>query len=379
MRPIHMVDLFSQYERIKPEIDAAIQNVIDTTAFINGPDVKLFAKELSEWLDVPYVIPCANGTDALQVAIMALDLPKGSEIIVPAFNYVATAEVIALLDMVPVFVDVLPGTFGIDPVKAEAAITGKTGAIMPVHLFGQCADMASILAIAAKHKLFVIEDCAQAIGAKYTMPDGQVYTAGAMGHVGTTSFFPSKNLGCMGDGGAIFTVNEALAARMQMIANHGQKKKYSYETIGVNSRLDTVQAALLRVKLRYLTSFTESRIDAATYYDDAFAAADNILTPVRDPNSTHVFHQYTIQVLGQNRDELKASLAAKGIPAMVYYPGPLHLQKAYEYLGFKAGDFPVAEHLCTQVISLPMHTELDEEQLAYICSSVLELVSVAQN
>ncbi|MES2386849.1 MAG: DegT/DnrJ/EryC1/StrS family aminotransferase [Bacteroidota bacterium] len=374
-----MVDLFSQYERIKPEIDAAIQNVIDTTAFINGPDVKLFAKELSEWLDVPYVIPCANGTDALQVAIMALDLPKGSEIIVPAFNYVATAEVIALLDMVPVFVDVLPGTFGIDPVKAEAAITGKTGAIMPVHLFGQCADMASILAIAAKHKLFVIEDCAQAIGAKYTMPDGQVYTAGAMGHVGTTSFFPSKNLGCMGDGGAIFTVNEALAARMQMIANHGQKKKYSYETIGVNSRLDTVQAALLRVKLRYLTSFTESRIDAATYYDDAFAAADNILTPVRDPNSTHVFHQYTIQVLGQNRDELKASLAAKGIPAMVYYPGPLHLQKAYEYLGFKAGDFPVAEHLCTQVISLPMHTELDEEQLAYICSSVLELVSVAQN
>ena len=375
MRPIHMVDLFSQYTRIKPEIDAAMQAVIDTSAFINGPDVKLFASELAAWLNTDHVIPCANGTDALQVAIMALGIPRGAEIIVPAFNYVATAEVIALLDMVPVFVDVLPGTFGIDPEKIEAAITNKTAAVMPVHLFGQCADMNAVLAIAQKHNLFVIEDCAQAIGAKYTMPDGNVYTAGSMGHVGTTSFFPSKNLGCMGDGGAITTNSAALADTIRTIANHGQRKKYSYETIGVNSRLDTLQASLLRVKLRYLNQFTEARIKAAAFYDTAFAAADNILTPVRDPDSTHVFHQYTIQVLNGDRDELKSALAAKGIPSMVYYPGALHLQQAYCYLGYGPGSFPVAEQLCTRVLSLPMHTELDEEQLEFITNSVLEALS----
>lgn len=369
-----MVDLFSQYEKIKPEVDKAIQNVIDTSAFINGPDVKAFATELANWLDVKHVIPCANGTDALQIAIMALGIPRGCEIIVPAFNYVATAEVIALLDMVPVFVDVLPGTFGIDPEKAEAAITSKTAAIMPVHLFGQCADMNAILTLANKHNIYVIEDCAQAIGAKYTTSDGNVYSAGTMGHVGTTSFFPSKNLGCMGDGGAIFTNNSSLAGTIQQIANHGQKKKYNYAVVGVNSRLDTLQAALLRVKLRQLDGYIHARVKAAHYYDNAFDKNDNILVPVRNPNSTHVFHQYTIQLLNTDREAVKAKLGELGIPTMVYYPGPLHLQEAYRYLNYGPGSFPIAENLCTQVLSLPMHTELDNEQLAYISHSILESI-----
>lgn len=372
MTPIQMVDLLGQYQQIKPEIDAAIGQVLESTAFINGPEVKMFAQELAAYLHLKHVIPCANGTDALQVAIMALGLPAGSEIIVPAFNYVATAEVIALLGMTPVFVDVEPHFFGIDTTQIEAKISSKTAAIMPVHLFGQCADMEAVLAIAQKHNLYVIEDVAQAIGAKYTFADGSVHTAGSMGHVSTTSFFPSKNLGCMGDGGAIFTNDDTIAAQLQMIANHGQKQKYNYETVGVNSRLDTIQAALLRVKLRYLDQYTQARQQAATYYDDAFAAAQGLKIPARSPQSTHVFHQYTLQVKDGYRDKLKQYLADKQVPSMVYYPSPLHLQKAYAYLGYKEGSMPVAELLCKNVISLPMHTELSAEQLAYIVENTLQ-------
>ncbi|MDX5346838.1 MAG: DegT/DnrJ/EryC1/StrS family aminotransferase, partial [Hymenobacteraceae bacterium] len=327
-----------------------------------------------DFLQIKHVIPCGNGTDALQIALMALDLPEGAEVIVPAFNYVATAEVIALLKLKPVFADVLPNTFTLDVASAKEKITDKTAAIMPVHLFGQCADMDAVMALAKEHDLYVIEDNAQAIGAKYISGSGEKATAGGIGHIGTTSFFPSKNLGCMGDGGAIFTNDDALANKLQTIANHGQAKKYVFSTIGVNSRLDTLQAAILRVKLQHLGQYIESRQKAASVYDEFFKDAEHIQTPVRAPYSTHVFHQYTLKVPALLRDALKLHLQEKGIPSMVYYPIPLHLQEAYQYLGYKKGDFPVSEALCEQVLSLPMHTELSHDQQQFISETVLSFL-----
>ncbi|HYG41243.1 MAG TPA: DegT/DnrJ/EryC1/StrS family aminotransferase [Cytophagales bacterium] len=375
MREIRMVDLLGQYEKIKSEIDQAIQEVLNTTAFINGPQVKSFKENLQQYLKANHVIPCGNGTDALQIALMALDIKKGSEIILPAFNYVATAEVIALLDFKPVFVDVDPDTFNINVDQIEKKITDKTAAIMAVHLFGQCANMEKIMELAIKHDLFIIEDNAQSIGAVYTFNDGKKQTAGTIGHVGTTSFFPSKNLGCMGDGGAIYTNDGELAETIQVMANHGQKKKYAYELVGVNSRLDTVQAAILEVKLKNLDQYIAARQKAAAYYDDAFKGIKEIQIPKRNSSSTHVFHQYTLKVKGISRNELQKSLESMKIPSMIYYPSPLHLQNAYVGFGYKEGDFPVAESLCKNVISLPMHTELDEEQLEYIVEGVNEYLN----
>ncbi|MBC3538143.1 DegT/DnrJ/EryC1/StrS family aminotransferase [Rufibacter sediminis] len=371
MNQLQMVDLKGQYQRLKPQIDAAMQAVVDSTAFINGPQVKTFSQNLAQYLQVDHVVPCANGTDALQIALMALDLPAGGEVIVPAFNYVATAEVIALLGLKPVFVDVLPDTFCLDPAKARAAVTDKTVAIMPVHLFGQCAPMEEIMDLAIAQELFVIEDNAQAIGAQYIDAEGVTSFAGTIGHIGTTSFFPSKNLGCMGDGGAIFTQDIDLASTLQQIANHGQHKKYHYSRVGVNSRLDTLQAALLDVKLTQLDDFIYRRQKAAGVYDAFFAEVAQIRIPALAPYSSHVFHQYTLQVPAEQRDELKVYLQEKGIPSMVYYPVPLHLHDAYAYLGYQAGDFPVSEELCRKVISLPMHTELTEEQQNFIGEAVV--------
>ncbi len=371
-KKIQMVDLKSQYEKIKTEVDAAIQNVLDNTAFINGPEVKAFQLELEQYLGVKHVIPCANGTDALQIAMMALDLKPGDEVITADFTYVATAEVIALLGLTPVLVDVVPNTFEIDIQAIEKAITPKTKAIVPVHLFGQCADMDAIMTLAKKHNLYVIEDVAQAIGANYKSADGSTKKAGTIGTVGCTSFFPSKNLGCYGDGGAMFTNDDALAAKIRMIANHGQSVQYVHDSIGVNSRLDSLQAAILRIKLRDLDNYAAARNKAANYYDKAFAHHPKLKTPARAKFSDHVFHQYTLQLMGVDRTALREFLASKDIPAMIYYPIPLHLQKAYLDPRYKAGDFPVTEKLCDSVMSLPMHTELDEETLNYITKSVLE-------
>lgn len=371
MNQLQMVDLKGQYQRLKPEIDAAMQAVVDSTAFINGPAVKSFAQHLERYLQVEHVIPCGNGTDALQIALMALDLPAGGEVIVPAFNYVATAEVIALLGLKPVFVDVLPDTFCLDPAKARAAVTDKTVAIMPVHLFGQCAPMEEIMDLALAQELFVIEDNAQALGAHYVDQEGNTTFAGTIGHVGTTSFFPTKNLGCMGDGGAIFTRDQELAQIIRQIGSHGQYKKYHYARIGVNSRLDTLQAALLDVKLPHLDDFILRRQKAAAHYDAHFAEVAQLQIPTLAPYSSHVFHQYTLQVPAEKRDGLKAFLQEKGIPSMIYYPVPLHLHEAYAYLGYKAGDFPVSEGLCEKVISLPMHTELTLDQQDYIAQAVV--------
>jgi UDP-2-acetamido-2-deoxy-ribo-hexuluronate aminotransferase len=375
MKKIQMVDLKSQYEKIKTEVDAAIMQVIENTAFINGPEVKAFQAELEEYLKVKHVIPCANGTDALQIAMMALGLKPGDEVITANFTYVATAEVIALLGLTPVLVDVLPDTFDIDLAAVEKAITPKTKAIVPVHLFGQCADMEALMTLAKKHNLFVIEDTAQAIGADYTYSDGSKHKAGTMGTVGCTSFFPSKNLGCYGDGGAIYTNDDTLAKSIRMIANHGQSVQYYHDSIGVNSRLDSIQAAILRIKLRELDGYAKARNAAAAYYDKAFANHPKVKTPARAKNSTHVFHQYTLQLKGVDRAALKDYLASKDIPAMIYYPVPLHLQKAYTDARYKAGDFPVTEQLCATVISLPMHTELDAETLKYITSEVLSFLN----
>ena len=371
-KKIQMVDLKSQYEKIKPEINAAIQNVLDNTAFINGPEVKAFQSELEQYLGVKHVIPCANGTDALQIAMMALDLKPGDEVITADFTYVATAEVIALLGLKPVLVDVVPNTFEIDVQAIEKAITPKTKAIVPVHLFGQCADMDAIMALAKKHNLYVIEDTAQAIGSNYKSTDGSSQKAGTIGTVGCTSFFPSKNLGCYGDGGAIFTNDDKLAAKIRMIANHGQSVQYVHDSIGVNSRLDSIQAAILRIKLRDLDNYALARNKAASFYDKAFANHPKLKTPARAKFSDHVFHQYTLQLVGVDRTALREYLSSKDIPAMIYYPIPLHLQKAYLDPRYKAGDFPVTEKLCASVMSLPMHTELDEETLKYITDSVLE-------
>lgn len=370
-----MVDLKGQYEKIKTEVDAGIQEVINTTAFINGAAVKEFQADLENYLNVKHVIPCANGTDALQIAMMALGLQRGDEVITASFTYVATAEVIGLLGLTPVLVDVNPDTFDIDCDAIERNITPKTKAIVPVHLFGQCANMERIMSIAKKHNLFVIEDVAQAIGADYTFSDGKKVKAGTIGHIGCTSFFPSKNLGCYGDGGAMYTNDDELAKKMKMISHHGQSVQYVHDVLGCNSRLDTIQAAVLKVKLKHLDEYAAARQKAAAFYDIAFANNPKLKTPVRVKNSTHVFHQYTLQLNGVDRTKLREQLAECGIPAMIYYPIPLHEQKAFRSERNKTGDFPVTEKLCANVLSLPMHTELDEETLGYICKNVLELVN----
>ncbi len=372
---IQMVDLKTQYEKIKTEVDSAIQQVIENTTFINGPEVKSFQADLEKYLGVKHVIPCANGTDALQIAMMALDLKPGDEVITANFTYVATAEVIALLGLTPVLVDVYPDTFDINIEAIEKAITPKTKAIVPVHLFGQCANMEAIMQLALKHKLYVIEDTAQAIGADFTFSNGETKKAGTIGTVGCTSFFPSKNLGCYGDGGAIYTNDDVLAAKLRMIANHGQSVQYVHDSIGVNSRLDSIQAAILRVKLKHLDEYAAARNKAADYYDKAFANHPNLKTPVRVKNSNHVFHQYTLQLKNVDRSALREFLSANGVPAMIYYPIPLHMQKAYTDARYKAGDFPVTEVLCASVISLPMHTELTEDTLSYITSKVLAFIN----
>jgi len=371
MKELQMVDLNSQYEKLQEEIDNSVLEVIRSSKFINGPQVKEFKSDLEKYLDVKHVIPCANGTDALQIAMMALDLQPGDEVITASFTYVATAEVIALLKLTPVLVDVNPQTFNIDTEALENAITPNTKAIVAVHLFGQCADMERIMEIAKKHNLYVIEDTAQAIGAEYTFSNGKKQKAGTIGDIGATSFFPSKNLGCYGDGGAIFTNNDELGKKLQMIANHGQSVQYVHDEVGVNSRLDTIQAAILKAKLPHLDEYIAARNKAADYYDKAFANHPNLKTPYRDSKSNHVFHQYTLQTCEIDRDELRKFLGEHGVPAMIYYPIPLHHQKAYKSDRYNDGDFPVTEALCKCVISLPMHTELDEEQLKFIIDKVL--------
>jgi dTDP-4-amino-4,6-dideoxygalactose transaminase len=374
-KKIQMVDLKGQYEKIKTEVDAGIQEVINSTAFINGPAVKEFQTDLEKYLHVKHVIPCANGTDALQIAMMALDLKPGDEVITASFTYVATAEVIGLLGLTPVLVDVYPDTFDIDIKAVEKAITPKTKAIVPVHLFGQCADMERLMALAKKHNLYVIEDVAQAIGADYTFSDGTKAKAGTIGTIGCTSFFPSKNLGCYGDGGAIYTNDDALAKKLRMVAHHGQSVQYVHDVLGVNSRLDTIQAVVLKAKLKHLDEYAAARNKVADYYDKAFDQHPKLKIPVRAKNSTHVFHQYTLQLNGIDRTKLREKLSERGIPAMIYYPIPLHEQNAYKSDRFKKGDFPVTEKLCATVLSLPMHTEMDEETLKYITDNVIQLVN----
>lgn len=373
MKKIQMVDLQSQYYKIKNDVDNAVLNVMDSAAFINGPEVKSFQNELESYLDVKHVIPCANGTDALQIALMALDLKEGDEVITADFTFAATVEVIRLLKLKSVLVDVDYNTFTISPEQIKKAITPKTKAIIPVHLFGQCANMEEILKIAEENNLYVIEDNAQAIGSQYTFSDGTVKQAGTMSTVGTTSFFPSKNLGCYGDGGAIFTNNDDLAHRLRGIVNHGMYERYYHDEVGVNSRLDSIQAAVLRKKLSHLDTYNEARRKAADYYDEAFANHPYILTPKRSENSTHVFHQYTLRILNGKRNELQKFLAEKEIPAMIYYPVALRKQKAY-FQESNDADFLNTDKLLNQVISLPMHTELDEEQLKYITDAVLEFM-----
>ena len=374
MRKIQMVDLKTQYDNIREDIDDAIKQVIDSTAFINGPKVKDFQAAMEAYLDVKHVIPCANGTDALQVSMMALGLQPGDEVITTTFTFIATVEVIALLKLKPVLVDVDADTFNINMAALRKAITPKTRAIVPVHLFGQCCDMESLMSIAKEFGLFVIEDACQAIGSDYYFADGRKQKAGTIGNVGCTSFFPSKNLGCYGDGGAIFTNDDVLAKTIRSIVNHGMEKRYYHDTIGVNSRLDSIQAAILGVKLRHLDDYISRRIKAADYYDKAFSNQPKLSTPFRASYTRHVFHQYTLVTHGIDRNKLQEYLQSKDIPAMIYYPVPMHLQKAYLDERYKAGDFPVTEELMNTVISLPMHTELDEEQLEYISRNVLEFI-----
>jgi dTDP-4-amino-4,6-dideoxygalactose transaminase len=368
---IPMVDLKTQYQNIKDQVDAAILECVSSTWFIGGPNVQSFKENLAKYLDVKHVIPCANGTDALQIAMMALGLQPGDEVILPAFTYVATAEVIALLGLKPVMIDVEMDTFNIKVNEIEAAITPKTKAIVPVHLFGQIADMESIMAIAEKHNLYVIEDNAQAIGADYTFSDGTVKKGGTIGHIGCTSFYPSKNLGCYGDGGAIFTNDEALGKKIQMVANHGQSRRYYHDEIGVNSRLDAVQAVVLNIKLPLLDGYCERRNRAASYYDAAFAKIDELTIPKRANNSTHVFHQYTLQVANGKRDELGDYLKAKGISNMIYYPVPLYKQDAYNHYSPEGFKLTNTEQLCDTVLSLPMHSEFSDAQLQYITEAVV--------
>jgi UDP-2-acetamido-2-deoxy-ribo-hexuluronate aminotransferase len=369
-RNIQMVDLASQYQHIKKEIDASLINCIESTAFINGPEVKTFQKNLEAYLGVKHVIPCANGTDALQIAMMALGLKRGDEVIVPSFTYVATAEVIALLGLKPVMVDCDPDTFNITADIIEKAITSKTKAIVPVHLFGQSADIDAIMAVAQKHKLWVIEDNAQAIGADYISQDKTTKKAGTIGHIGCTSFFPSKNLGCYGDGGALMTNDDTLAETIRMIANHGQKTKYYHSVVGVNSRLDSLQAVILNIKLQHLDSYNKARIAVADAYDNVFKDIEELQIPVRSAYSTHVFHQYTLQVKNNKRAALQAFLQEKGIPSMIYYPVPLYKQDAFKKYVKKGFSLPITEQLCIEVLSLPIHTEMEGDTLKYITTSV---------
>jgi UDP-2-acetamido-2-deoxy-ribo-hexuluronate aminotransferase len=375
MEPIQMVDLKQQYAKIKKEVDSAIHEVIDNAAFISGKAVTDLAAGLGRYVGVKHVIPCANGTDALQIAMMALNLQPGDEVITPSFTYIATTEVIALLKLQPVFVDVNPQTFCIDPAAIERAITPKTKAIVPVHLYGQSANMEAIMDIATKHGLYVIEDNAQAIGSDFRYANGKVVKTGAIGTIGATSFFPSKNLGCYGDGGAIFTNDDALANVLKMIANHGQSKRYYHDLVGCNSRLDSIQAAVLNIKLQHLDAYIEARRKAADFYDAAFAGHPKITTPYRAPYSKHVFHQYTLLLEGVDRDGLNQFLADHAVPSMIYYPVPAHRQKMFEAMGGSAFNLPTTDWLTQRVISLPMHTELSDEQLQFITGKVLEYLN----
>lgn len=375
MRPIQMVDLKTQYEKIQPQIDAAIKEVLDSSAFISGKQVGEFAQNLSGYLGVKHVIPCANGTDALQIALMALGLEPGDEVITPSFTYIATTEVIALLRLKPVFVEVDPKTFCIDPDAIEAAITPRTKAIVPVHLYGQSADMEKIMDIAGKHNLFVVEDNAQAIGSDFRFSDGTIKKTGTIGNIGTTSFFPSKNLGCYGDGGAIFTNDDDLAVKLKMIANHGQSKRYYHDVVGCNSRLDTIQAAILNVKLPHLDEYIEARRAVALKYDQAFSGNPKIRTPYRDPRTKHVFHQYTVILDGPDRDGLNKFLAEHNIPSMIYYPVPAHRQKMFAAFGGGDYQLEITDWLTERVISFPIHTEMQEEQQELIISKVLEYIN----
>lgn len=373
-----MVDLQSQYYKIKADVDNGILNVLNQAAFINGPEVKSFQSELETYLDVKHVIPCANGTDALQIALMALGLKEGDEVITADFTFAATVEVIHLLKLKSVLVDVDYDTFTMDTEKLKAAITPKTKAIIPVHLFGQCANMEEILNIAKEHNLYVIEDNAQAIGSEFTFSDGSVKKSGTMGIIGTTSFFPSKNLGCYGDGGAIFTQDDELAHKIRGIVNHGMYERYYHDEVGVNSRLDSIQATVLRKKLPLLDTYNEARRKAADYYDEAFAGCAEILTPKRAEYSTHVFHQYTLRITNGKRNELQQFLTEKEVPAMIYYPVALRKQKAY-FQDSNDADFVNTDRLLGEVISLPMHTELDDEQLKYISDAVLEFMAKSKS
>ena len=371
MRPIHMVDTKTQYQKIKSEVDNAIQSVIDSTAFINGKPVQEFATNLSSYLGTRHTIPCANGTDALQIAMMALGFKPGDEVITPSFTYIATTEVIALLQLTPVFVEVDAKTYCMDPEALKKAITPRTKAIVPVHLYGQAAPMEAIMNIAREHNLYVIEDNAQAIGGDYTFADGTKKKTGTMGQIGTTSFYPSKNLGAFGDGGAIFTDDDALAVKLKMTANHGQRIQYHHDIVGCNSRLDTIQAAILNIKLKHLDEYILARRKAADYYDRAFAGHSKIAVPYRAPYCRHVFHQYTIQLDGVDRAGLKEHLAANGIPSMIYYPVAGHKQKMFEHFNVASQNMPITDNLTKRVFSLPIHTELDEEQLKFITDTVL--------
>ncbi len=374
MKKIQMVDLHGQYLKVKTQIDAAIQEVIDTAVFVKGGQVDVFQKNLETYLNVKHAIPVGNGTDALQISLMALGLKPGDEVITPTFTFIATAEVAALLGLTPVLVDVDYETFNISIDALKQAITPKTKAIIPVHLFGQNADMEEILAIAKEHDLYVIEDACQSIGSEYSFADGRKLHSGCMGDLGCTSFFPSKTLGCYGDGGAVYTNNTELAVKIRTIANHGMQKRYHHDIIGVNSRLDSMQAAVLDVKLKYLNDYIQARQKAAAIYNAAFAHHEKLIIPTKNPASTHVYHQYTLKLKDVDRQALQAHLKEKGIPAMVYYPVPLHMQKAYQDARYKAGDFPIAEKLAATVLSLPMHTELSDEQLQYIIDSIIEFL-----
>jgi dTDP-4-amino-4,6-dideoxygalactose transaminase len=375
MRQIQMVDTQTQYQKIKNEVDLAIKEVIDSSAFINGKIVQEFALNLAKYLDAKYLVPCANGTDALQIAMMGLDLKPGDEVITPSFTYIATTEVIALLKLTPVFVEVDPQTFCIDPVAIRNAVTSKTKAIVPVHLYGQSAAMGEIMDIAREFNLYVIEDNAQAIGCDYIFSNGVKKKTGTIGTIGTTSFYPSKNLGAFGDGGALYTNDDELAVKLKMIANHGQSKRYYHDVVGCNSRLDSIQAAILNEKLKHLDEYAGARRKAAGFYDNAFADCAKIKTPFRASYSDHVFHQYTIILEGVNRDELHKFLTEQKVPSMIYYPVPAHQQKMFAQYNSSTLDMPVTGWLTQRVISLPIHTELDEEQLNYISSKVLEFVN----
>ena len=369
MKKIQMVDLVSQYEKIKPAVLPLLEDIMSKAQFINGPEVSAFKNELQDYLGVKHVIPCANGTDALQISLMSLGLKPGDEVITPSFTYIATTEVSALLGLKPIFVEVDPKTFCIDSKVLSAALTPKTKAIVPVHLYGQSADMESIMSFARENKLFVVEDNAQAIGAEYFFSSGEIQKTGTIGDIGCTSFFPSKNLGCFGDGGAICTNSDELAAKIKMIANHGQSKRYHHDVVGCNSRLDNLQAGILRIKLRKLNEYIAARRKAASFYDDAFKGNSFLEVPFRSSNSTHAFHQYTLKLKGVSRDGLNQHLAEKGIPSMIYYPIPAHKQKMFAHFDL-ACELPVTDALTHQVISLPMHTELEEDQLNFIIDEV---------